>query len=238
MKRTVVLHVATRSIETKDRWVSTDGRAHDIDALYNQSAARGRSGAERLPVPVGRRRDLHGARRRRRDRAAAGTRRVDLRQDEGRLSGDDDPRYTQGSLTLSTKPDLIRFTGTDQFELGYRRTVPATRRAARSTSGSPSARSAPAVAAVASEMEARATGGARRRDHERHAGLGLRPAYTLSGTTTTQGGVKSLVVNGAAVTPDADGSWSARVQLDARRERRVGDRDRQQRRQRVDRRAA
>ena len=55
VERTVVLHVATRSMETKDRWVSTDGKAHDIDALYSEIAARGRSGAGRLPVPLGRR---------------------------------------------------------------------------------------------------------------------------------------------------------------------------------------
>jgi hypothetical protein len=211
VRRTVVLHVATRSIETKDRWVSTDGRAHDIDALYSQverevapaqvgfrfpwvdgSAYLTRAAGAEIPPPPSRVSTLFVK--------------------TNAASGDDDPRYTQGSLTLSTKPDLIRFTDTDRFELGFRRTVPATGALPidqRFTVGTKSA----AVAAVAADMESRASSGLGVAITSATKVSGYDPAYTVSGTTTTQGGVKSLVVNGAPVTPGADGSWSAKVQL-------------------------
>ena len=231
VKRTVVLHVATRSMETKDRWVSTDGKSHDIDALYSEVER------ENAPAQVGYRFPWV-------DGSAYLTRAAgaDIAPPPGRVatifvktnvtSGDDDPRYTQGSLTLSTKPDVIRFTDTNQFELGFKRTVPATGALPidqRFTVGTKSA----AVAAVAADMESRATAGLGVAITSATQVSGYDPSYTVSGTTTTQGGVKSLLVNGAPVTPGADGSWSAKVQLAPGANPLVRDRDRQQRRQRV-----
>ena len=211
VKRTVVLHVATRSMETKDRWVSTDAKAHDIDALYSQVER------EVAPAQVGYRFPwVDGS------AYVARTTGAEIAPPPGRVStifvktnaasGDDDPRYTQGSLTLSTKPDLIRFTDTNQFELGFRRAVPATGALPidqRFTVGTKSA----AVAAVAADMEARANSALGVAITSATKVSGYDPSYTVSGTTTTQGGVKSLLVNGAPVNPGADGSWSAKVQL-------------------------
>ena len=36
IQRTIAIRNATRSVETTDRWVSTDGTAHAIDVLYDQ----------------------------------------------------------------------------------------------------------------------------------------------------------------------------------------------------------
>lgn len=211
VKRTVVLHVATSSMETKDRWVSTDGKAHDIDVLYAQYQH------EAPPAQIGYRFPWV-------DGSTAGTHVAGdvIAPPPGRVSSifvkvkvdspDDDPRYTQGSLTLSTKPDLIRFTNGFIFELGYRRTVPATGALPidqRFTVGTRRA----VVERLASDMETRAGNGLGVAITSATKVSGYDPAYTISGTTTTQGGVKSLVVNGAAVAPSADGSWSARVQL-------------------------
>ncbi len=211
VRRTVVLRVATRSIETRDRWVSTDGRAHGIDALYSQAER------EVGPAQVGYRFPwVDGSAYLPR---AAG---AEIAPPPGRVStifvkanaasGDDDPRYTQGSLTLSTRPDLIRFTDTDQFELGFRRTVPATGALPidqRFTVGTSSA----AVAAVAADMESRANSALAVTITSATQVSGYDPSYTISGATTAEGGVRSLLVNGAAVTPGADGTWSANVQL-------------------------
>ena len=211
VKRTVVLHVATRSIETKDRWVSTDGQAHALDLLYDQHQREVAPAQLGYSFPwVGG--EMPGT-------YAAGD---EIAPPPGRVStilvktnvtsGDEDPRYTRGSLTLSTRPDLIRFSGTDRFELGFRRTVPAEGALPidqRFTVGTTRA----AVLAAAATMEARATAGLGVAITSATKVSGYDPAYTISGTTTTQGGVKSLVLNGAAVAPAADGSWSARVQL-------------------------
>ncbi len=62
-------------------------------------------------------------------------------------------------------------------------------------------------------MEARATAGLGVAITSATRVSGYDPGYNISGTTTTQGGVRSLLVNGVPVTPAADGSWSTRVQL-------------------------
>ncbi len=211
VRRTVVLRVATSSVETKDRWVSTDGSAHEIDALYDQrqremapaqngyrfpwldgSAFKPRTAGEEIAPPPGRVSSIFAK----------------TKTD----APDGDARYTQGSLTLSTRPDVIRFTGSSRFELGYRRTVPASGALAidqRFTVGTQRS----VVERLADEMQSRANGGLGVAITSSTQVSGYDPSYTLSGTTTTEGGVRSLIVNGAPVTPNPDGSWSARMQL-------------------------
>ena len=210
VQRTVVIRPATRSVETKDRWVSTDGRAHEIDALYDQSQNDGPGvNGYRFPWVDGTAFSAHAAG----DVVPAPPGRVTSLFARSKLtSPDDDERYTQGSLTLAPRPDLIRFTSDSRFEVGYRRTVPATGALGveqRYTVGTKRA----AVEALAATMEQRANAGLAVAITSATQVSGYDPAFTVSGATATPGGVRSLVVNGAAVTTKADGTWSTTIQL-------------------------
>lgn len=210
VRRTVVIRPATRSVETNDRWISTDGRAHEIDALYDQSQYSGPGvNGYRFPWVDGTAFNARVAG----DEIAAPPRRVTSLFVKYKLdTPDDDGRYTQGSLTLSPKPDLIRFTGGARFEVGYRRTVPATGALGiehRYTVGTKRA----AVEALAATMGQRANAGLAVALTSATQVSGYDPSYTVSGATATPGGVRSLVVNGTAVATRADGTWSTTIQL-------------------------
>ena len=83
----------------------------------------------------------------------------------------------------------------------------------RSTSASPSAHSARSSKALRVTWRLRAAAGLGVAITSATQVSGYDTGYTISGTTTTQGGVRSLVVNGVPITPAPDGSWSARLQL-------------------------
>ncbi len=172
IQRTVVVRNATRSLETKDRYVSTDGQAHEIDVLYDQRQDdRSGTNGYRFPWVDGTAFNAHVAG----DEIALPPGRVSSLFAKSRLaSPDDDPRYSQGSLTLSPRPDRIRFTGPSRLELGFRRTVPAT--------GALGIEQRFTVGTKRSEVEApgRDHGAAsdhrpRCGDHQLDAGLRLRP---------------------------------------------------------------
>lgn len=210
IQRTIVVRNATRSVETKDRYVSTDGKAHEIDALYDQSQNSG-PGANgyRFPWVDGATFKAHGAP----DEIAPPPGRVSSLFVKYKVDApDDDPEFTQGSLTLSPRPDRIRFTSASAFEVGFRRTVPATGALGieqRYTVGTKRT----AVEALAATMEQHANAGLNVAITSATQVSGYDPRYTISGATTTPGGAKSLVVNGTAVTPKADGTWSTTIQL-------------------------
>jgi hypothetical protein len=122
------------------------------------------------------------------------------------------PSYTQGSLTISPRPEAIRFTGDAQFEVAQRRTVPASGALGiehRFTVGTTSAE----VEAQAAEMEQRARAGLAIAITSATQVSGYDPSYVVSGVAVTSGGARSLLVNGQPVALRADGSWSASMQL-------------------------
>jgi hypothetical protein len=210
IQRTVVVRNATRSLETKDRYVSTDGSAHEIDALYDQAqnSTPGINGY-RFPWVDGATFNGHLAG----DEIALPPGRVSTLFAKYKLDApDDDPQYTQGSLTLAPRPDRIRFTGAAEFEVGFRRTVPATGALAIEQRFTVGTRRAD-VEAQAASMEQRANAGLGVAITSPTQVSGYDPSYTISGTTTTPGGVRSLVVNGTAVTPKPDGTWSTTIRL-------------------------
>ncbi len=211
IRRTIAIRNATRSVETTDRWVSTDGAAHAIDVLYDQyqETTSGKINGYRFPW-------VDGATSKTR---AAGD---EIAPPPGRVSTifvksdvdspADDPRWTQGSVTVAPRPDLIRFTETYRFELGFKRTVPATGALTieqRYTIGTKSTD----VAAQAQTMEQRAAAGLAIAITSPTQVSGYDPSYTVSGSTGAVSGVKSVLVNGTAVTPKADGTWSLPIKL-------------------------
>ncbi len=122
------------------------------------------------------------------------------------------PSSRRGRLTLSPRPDRIRFTSTSGFEVGFRRTVPATGALAieqRFTVGTRRAE----VEAQAATMEQRAAAGLAIAITSPTQVSGYDPSYTVSGATSAVSGARSVLVNGTAVTPAADGTWSLPVQL-------------------------
>ena len=211
IRRTIAIRNATRSVETTDRWVSTDGTAHAIDVLYDQEqdTTSPKVNGYRFPWVDG---------------ATSKTRAVgdEIAPPPGRVSTifvksdvdspADDPRWTQGSLTMAPRPDLIRFTQTNRFELGFKRTVPATGALTieqRYTIGTKSAD----VAAQAQTMEQRAAAGLAIAITSPTQVSGYDPSYAVSGSTSAVSGLKSVLVNGTAVAPKADGTWSTTVTL-------------------------
>ena len=115
-------------------------------------------------------------------------------------------------MTVAPRPDLIRFTQTYQFELGFKRTVPATGALTieqRYTIGTKAAD----VAAQAQTMEQRAAAGLAIAITSATQVSGYDPSYLVSGSTSAVSGVKSVLVNGTAVTPKADGTWTLPLKL-------------------------
>ena len=211
VRRTVIVRSAARTVETIDRWSSTDGRAHALDALYDekQKVVGLEVNGYRFPWVGGAAFNAH---------ATGDT----ITPPPGRVASlfakvkagapDNDPRWTQGSLTIAPKPDVIRFVSARQFQLGYRRTVPATGALGIEQRFSVGTRRAD-VETLAATLEQRAAAGLAVTITSPTQVTGYDPAYTVSGTTTAPGGAQSLVVNDIAVTPAADGRWSAKVRL-------------------------
>lgn len=214
LRRTVVAHPSSRSVEVRDRWLSTDGREHALDALYEHGHTAAGLPAQRFPwvgggswtarvagdqvaPPAGRVATLF----------AWGSPEPSFSTDHGQI-----PLHTQGSLTISPRPEAIRFTGDAHFEIAQRRTVPAAGALGiehRFTVGTTSAE----VEAQAGEMEQRARAGLAIAITSATQVSGYDPSYVVSGVAVTSGGARSLVVNGQTVTLRSDGTWSAAMQL-------------------------
>lgn len=211
IQRTVAIRNATRSVETKDRWVSTDGSSHAIDLLYDetQQKASGATVGFRFPWVDGATAKTHAAD----DEIALPPGRVSTLFAKTQLSAPDgDTRWTQGSMTVAPRPDLIRFADDQTFELGFRRTVPATGALAieqRFTIGTTLAD----IQTQAQTMEQRAAAGLAIAITSPTQVSGYDPSYTVSGSTSAVSGVRSVLVNGTAVTPAADGTWSLPMRL-------------------------
>lgn len=211
LRRSVLLRPVARSVEVRDRWVSTDGREHSLDTLYEHahSAASvmpgqrfpwvdggnwiARVAGDEVVPPAGRVATLF----------------VRRQPDTGPSLI---PAYTEGSLTISPRPDALRFTGGGRFEIAHRRTVPAAGALGiehRFTVGTDRAE----LEAQAAEMEQRARAGLAIAITSATQVSGYDPSYVVSGVAVTSGGARSLVVNDRPVALRADGSWSATMQL-------------------------
>jgi hypothetical protein len=214
LRRTVVARPSSRSVEVRDRWLSTDGREHALDALYEHGHTAAGLPAQRFPWVGGGSWTARVAG----DQVAPPAGRVATLFARGSPEPPqipnhiEIPSYTQGSLTISPRPEAIRFTGDAQFEVAQRRTVPASGALGiehRFTVGTTSAE----VEAQAAEMEQRARAGLAIAITSATQVSGYDPSYVVSGVAVTSGGARSLLVNGQPVALRADGSWSASMQL-------------------------
>lgn len=210
LRRAVLVHPASRSVEVRDRWISTDGREHSLDALYEHAhaTASGMPG-QRFPWADGESWSARGAG----DAVDPPPGRVATLFTRAKLgSPDEDAQGTQGSLTISPRPDAIRFTGAGRLELAHRRTVPAEGALGiehRFSVGTARAE----VESQAGEMEQRARAGLAIAITSATQVSGYDPSYVVSGVAVTSGGARSLVVNGQPATLRSDGSWSATMRL-------------------------
>lgn len=211
LRRSVLVRPATRSVEVRDRWVSTDGREHSLDTLYEHAhSAASVAPGQRFPWVDG---GSWIARLAGDEVAPPASRVATLFVRRQPDSGPNSiPVYTEGSLTIAPRPDAIRFTGGGRFEVAQRRTVPASGALGiehRFTVGTDRAE----LEAHAAEMERRARAGLAIAITSATQVSGYDPSYVVSGVAVTSGGARSLVVNGQPVALRSDGSWSATMQL-------------------------
>jgi hypothetical protein len=197
-----------RYIRIVDRFVSTDGAAHTLDALVENDFFESTTGYEFPWVDSGFHQHsatdaLPGA------PSAPGS--IYVKGDIGAADGD--TTHPQGAITFSSAPDSVRFTSPTVFVMGYHRSVPATgaltlsftysmgsrggdvgglAHAAEDQSGSP-------VVTVSNPVNGSTVGA---------SSLNVRGFATDIG-----GGVTALNVNGTPVALGPGGAWTFPVKL-------------------------
>jgi hypothetical protein len=197
-----------RYIRIVDRFVSTDGAAHTLDALVENDFLEATTGYQFPWVDSTFHQHsatdaLPGA------PSAPGS--IYVKGDIGAADGD--TTHPQGAITFSSAPDSVRFTSPTVSMMGYHRTVPATgaltlsftysmgsqvadvdalAHAAEDQSGSP-------MVTISNPVNGSTVGS---------SGLNLRGFATDIG-----GGVTALNVNGTPVPLGAGGAWSLPIKL-------------------------
>jgi hypothetical protein len=195
-------------VDFSDRFTSTDGKAHQVVAFYEEGLGDGstlpgwkfpgesayttRSAASVAP-------------------AVSGPFTIGLKSRNALAEGD--PVLTMGALTFSDTPASMHFSSESTLVVEVRRSVPAGGSSAAvlhtfvigrhpadfaAQSAAAEDRQSPPVVAITSPAD-----GTHFTD----------PSVTISGTVGDNRGVQSLKVAGTTVTPNADGTWSTSLFL-------------------------
>ena len=202
LRRTAETNTANRVMTVTDEWLSTDGRPHALDILFQYEAGGGTPEFGLPWIDGGAFKTYTGG------TVAPPPGRVSTIYEHNTVG---DPGDTSGTLTLSARPASMKFTGNNSFQLQFLRSLPATG-AVTIVSTYTASTGAFDSGSVASAEAAANASGPRVAITSASSATG-NPAFTVTGTASSQAGVTSVAVNGAAATVAADGTWSAPLTL-------------------------
>ncbi len=205
--------IGTNQILMTDTWTSTDGNAHNLDALYeDDSNSNGGSGrGYQFPGETGFSRHalgdvVAGA------SSAPGS--VFVHTDVS--AADNDPDNNYGAITFSSAPSYFVFSGFGALEEHQAFTVPAggSIKLSYVYSFSTSLEQVQALALSAQDLlHSPAVSITSPGNGAKYQNKTKTKKITVSGTATAGSGIKSLTVAGHAVSVGSNGAWSTTVTL-------------------------
>lgn len=207
-ERTTTVSADGATVTQRDVLVSTDGKAHRVSAHVGQNFLidANTSPSIRFGWVAG---DAGGARTTGTTVNGPASGPATIFVGSNAAAGDGDPVFAQGAVTFDRPPASVRVAApTDLLVRLHDVTVPAGGRADLVTSTYVTARTRAEVAASVTPREDAAVKPTVAFTSPKPGAIVLTPTITVTGTTSDNVGVRSLVVGGRTVTPRADGRFS------------------------------